>query len=217
MTPRINTSQLQDLAFLRPKQKAISLHIPFLWIIRCRVDAARPITGKLIGLRFVLLYTNEYTSRHTYCLILFITQTLNQKRRIKNGCYDRANPQTHKHTYLHKLGFITIKDKHQQTGKLKQNIIEHASNGALVDICLTTWYTGFFSFFCCSFMRLSYCEKGLLYVPVKLIISEKCNYRNHTAHIPTRRTPPEERQTATKQLAKIAFFCSAYFRMLRKK
>jgi len=66
-------------------------------------------------------------------------------------------------------------------------------------------------------MRLSYCEKGLLYVPVKLIISEKCNYRNHTAHIPTRRTPPEERQTATKQLAKIAFFCSAYFRMLRKK
>ena len=134
MTPRINTSQLQDLAFLRPKQKAISLHIPFLWIIRCRVDAARPITGKLIGLRFVLLYTNEYTSRHTYCLILFIAQTLNQKRRIKNGCYDRANPQTHKHTYLHKLGFITIKDKHQQTGKLKQNIIEHASNGALIDI-----------------------------------------------------------------------------------
>jgi len=66
-------------------------------------------------------------------------------------------------------------------------------------------------------MRRSYCEKGLLYVSVKLIISEKCNYRNHTAHIPTRRTPPEERQTPTKMLAKIAFFCSAYFHPVRRK
>lgn len=42
-------------------------------------------------------------------------------------------------------------------------------------------------------MRRSYCEKGLLYVSVKLIISEKCNYRNHTAHIPVHWKLPEER------------------------
>ena len=114
--------------------KTISFHIPFLWMIRCRIDAARPITGKLIELRFVLLYTNEYTSRHTYRLMLFIVQALDQKRSIKKSCYDCAESQTHKHTHLHKLGVITIEDKHQPTRKLKQNIIEHASNSALVDI-----------------------------------------------------------------------------------
>lgn len=40
----------------------------------------------------------------------------------------------HKHTHLRKLGVISIEDKHQQTGKLKHNVIEHTSNGALVDI-----------------------------------------------------------------------------------